>query len=83
MPIEIDIKENALYKWGQEDGEVRGLSHGTVIGEAKALTKLLECRFGPLAEPIRARIASAGMDVLDRWIDRFEPATTLEDVFGD
>ena len=48
LPIEINIRENAFVKWGEEINEARG--------EAKLLTKILERRSGPLPEDLRPRI---------------------------
>ena len=73
MPIEIDIRENELVKWGEELGEAKG--------EAKVLVKLLQRRFGPLSESMLARIGSADLDTLDSWVDRFDSAHKLDDLF--
>ena len=81
MPIEIDVTQNAMYKWGEEIGEARGEAKGEARGEAKTLSKLLVRRFGPLPEFVRARIASADIESLDHWIDRFDTSKTLDDVF--
>ena len=43
--------------------------------------KLLEKRFGPLPELVLARIGSAKLAALDLWVDRFEAAKNLDDVF--
>jgi len=74
MPIEIDISENAVFKLGAKQGEVRG--------EAKVLTRLLERRFGTLPDTARTRIESADVESLDRWVDRLDGAETLDAVFA-
>jgi hypothetical protein len=83
MPIEIDVTENELFKWGEEVGEARGISLGESRGEAKLLTKFLERRFGPLPESVRTRIYAADVDTIDQWADRLELAGSLEAIFSD
>ena len=78
MPIEIDITENAVFKFGAGRGEARG----EMKGEAKVLTRLLERWFGPLAESIRTRIAAADIEALDSWIDRLDSSASLDTVFA-
>ena len=70
MPIEIDIRENAFVKWGEE------------IGEAKLLTKILERRFGPLPEDVRARISTANAETIETWAENLDSARTLPDIFA-
>ena len=98
MPIEIDLRENAFVKWGEELGKASGLAEGLASGErlgmargeqlgiakgeSKTLTKILELRFGHLPEAIRARIASDA-STLDLWVDRVVDAASLDAVFGE
>ena len=74
MPIEIDIRENAFVKWGEEMGEARG--------EGKLLTKILERRFGPIPEDVRVRISTANAETIETWAENLESARTLTDIFG-
>ena len=74
MPIEIDITQNAMFKWGEEKGVAQG--------EGKQLIKFLENKFGPLSEAVRGRIAAADIARLDLWTDRSFRAATLDDVFA-
>ena len=83
MPIEIDLRENAFVKWGEELGEARGLAEGIAKGESKALTKILERRFGHIPEAIRAKIASADTGALDHCLDRVIDAASLDAVFAE
>ena len=46
------------------------------------LIKLLGLRFGPLPEPLRARVQSAAIDQLDAWTDRVLTAQTLDEVLA-
>ena len=87
MPIEIDLRENAFVKWGEELGEAKGMAkgmaEGRVHGESHTLTRILERRFGHLPETIRAKIASADASALDRWVDQVVDATSLDAIFGE
>jgi hypothetical protein len=48
----------------------------------KVLTCQLELRFGVLDETAKRWIATADLDLLERWSKRFATAATLDDVFG-
>ena len=70
MPIEIDITENAFYKAGEEKGE------------AKTLLRILETRFGtPGPAAITEKILTAGVEQLDRWVDRALRVESMADIF--
>jgi hypothetical protein len=58
------------------------LQQGLQQGEAKALLRFLERRFGPVDQVTRDRIAAADADLLLEWIDRFSAAESLADVFN-
>lgn len=47
------------------------------------LRKQLTRRFGPLAAEVEARIAQAAPAQLERWIEEFAVASTLDEVFRD
>jgi hypothetical protein len=32
MPIQVDIRKTFLYKWGEREGEKRGLEKGVILG---------------------------------------------------
>jgi hypothetical protein len=55
---------------------------GVQEGEATALLRLLERRFGLLDQGTRDRIADADADLLMKWIDSFPAAESLTDVFS-
>jgi hypothetical protein len=71
MPVDLDLRDNALFKWGAE-------TEG-----AKILTKIVEWRFGPIPEPIRTRLAKANVETIEQWVDRTKAATTLDEIFGE
>jgi hypothetical protein len=65
-----------IDSWNQKLKE-----EGQQEGEARALLRLLERRFGAVDTGTRDRIAAADSDLLLRWIDRFPDAETLTEVF--
>ena len=50
---------------------------GRAEGEAYALRRLLQKRFGPLSEDVLARLQSASIDELELWLDRALDADSL------
>ncbi len=42
MPIQVDIRKTFLYKWGEEEGEKRGIVKGLKEGEKRGLVKGLK-----------------------------------------
>jgi hypothetical protein len=60
----------------------RFIEEGIGQGEARVLLRLLTLKFGPLPEPVRARIESADADTLLRWSERVLTADHLDEVFG-
>ena len=60
----------------------KGREEGIGQGEARVLLRQLTLKFGPLPEPVRARIESADADTLLRWSERVLSADQLDEVFG-
>jgi hypothetical protein len=56
------------------------LEEGRQKGEATLLLRLMERRFGPLAEALRERIRAADAETLLQWSDRILTAAAPEDV---
>ena len=74
-----------MERFGQEflqAGYERGLAEGEARGEAKALTRLLEMRFGAVSIRLRQRITAADLPSLEIWFDRAIQALDLHSVFG-
>jgi predicted transposase YdaD len=42
MPIQIDIRKTLFYKWGEKEGEKRGILKGLKEGEKRGLIKGLK-----------------------------------------
>ena len=58
-----------------------GKAEGLVEGEAKALLRLVEKRFGPISPALRERIMAADPASVEQWLDRVIDAPDLEAVF--
>ena len=66
----------------REEGLALGKMEGLAIGEAKALTRLLERRFGPLPRYLADRIEAADLATAERWFEAAIDAPSLDAVFG-
>ena len=96
MPSEIDITQNAMFRWGEQrgieqgvaQGIARGVAHGLALGvaqgEERLLLKLLEHEFGTPPADLTAKTSTATVDQLERWTEgSFEGAATLTSIFAD
>ena len=63
-------------------GRLEGEQSGIAKGEAYALHRLLQKRFGPLSEDVLARLQAASIDELELWLDRALDADSLAGVFA-
>jgi len=61
-----------------EKGRDEGRQQGIGQGEARMLLRLLTLKFGPLPDPVQARIESADADTLLRWSERMLTARHLD-----
>lgn len=64
-----------------ESWKQQWLAEGEARGEAKALLRLAEKRFGPLSADRRMRILSADAVLVEAWLDHLMEAPTLEALF--
>ena len=71
----------ALMERGKAEGLKQSEARGLERGKAEILTRIMERRFGPLSSTVRDRIAAAGPDELDAWLDRVLDADSPEEVF--
>ena len=67
---------------GIEKGLMQGRLEGEQSGEAKALRRLLQKRFGPLSDDVLTRLQTASIDELELWLDRALDADSLAGVFS-
>ncbi len=63
-------------------GRLEGEQSGIAKGEAYALRRLLQKRFGPLSDDVLARLQAASIDELELWLDRALDADSLAGVFA-
>jgi hypothetical protein len=59
-----------------------GIEQGPQQGEARALLRLIQVKFGPPAPDLAARVAGAELHELELWLDRILTAATPDEVFG-
>ena len=78
-------RERALFEeaTAMNAAMARGMELGEAKGEAKALTRMLAKRFGPLSIETSQRLQSATPEQLECWLDRILDAPTLDAVFAD
>jgi predicted transposase YdaD len=68
-------------KAGLSEGRKAGLSEGRKAGLARAVLRLLECRFSSVPERVRKRVSSSRDEhQLLRWLDRAVTASSAEDL---
>ena len=77
---QIGIEKGLLQ--GLMQGRLEGEQSGIAKGEAYALHRLLQKRFGPLSEDVLARLQAASIDELELWLDRALDADSLAGVFA-
>jgi len=73
--------EKGLEK-GMEKGLEKGLEKGRMEGEALALLRLTEKRFGPVPDALQAQIMAFDTATLEACIDRVLEADSLETLFA-
>ncbi|CAA7619557.1 conserved hypothetical protein [Magnetospirillum sp. SS-4] len=65
-----------------ETWKKRWVAEGEAKGEASALIRLTEKRFGPLPADLRARILAADAASIEAWLDRLMEAPSIETLFS-
>ena len=66
---------------GKAEGRAMGRAEGKAEGKAETLLRLLQRRFGPVAESARARVADGSAAEIDAWFDALLDAQSLTEVF--
>lgn len=67
---------------GRIEGRIEGRTEARVEAKAETLIRLLQRRFGPLAQSRREQIAAASVEQIDQWTDRLLDAANCDDVFA-
>jgi len=65
-----------------EKGMEKGIEKGLDAGRREILRRVLERRFGPLAEPNASRLSHASAAEIDRWIDQMLDAPSVDDALS-
>jgi hypothetical protein len=58
----------------------QGINQGQRLGEATAVLRLIERKFGPPSDSVRERVLAADSDTLLEWLDRILVAESVEAV---
>ncbi|RLB44833.1 MAG: hypothetical protein DRJ42_31160 [Deltaproteobacteria bacterium] len=76
-----------LIQEGEERGLKKGLKKGRQEGRQEAsrtmLVRLIQLRFGALGSEIEERIAEGSPEELERWLELFATAESLDGVFAE
>jgi predicted transposase/invertase (TIGR01784 family) len=84
---ELGPKTEEAFMTGEQmliaRGVEKGKAEGRAEGKAEVLLKLAGAKFGSVPEALVARIQTASLDELDRWVERILDAKSLDDVFAD
>ena len=67
---------------GQAEGLAKGQAEGLAKGQVRSLLLLMDRRFGPVAEPVRKRVAGASAAELDAWLVRTLDAGSVDEVLA-
>jgi hypothetical protein len=65
---------------GINQGINQGISKGQRLGEATALLRLIERKFGPPSDAVRERVLAADSETLLAWLDRILVAESVDAV---
>ena len=79
--IVSQAREEGIHQ-GVQQGIEQGVQQGLVQGERTALLRLLQRRFGQLDAGTEERVANAGVNQLNQWLDNVLDAWTLDEVFS-
>ncbi|RLB53583.1 MAG: hypothetical protein DRJ42_11600 [Deltaproteobacteria bacterium] len=72
-----------LIQKGRQEGEERGLKKGHLEANRTMLSRQLQLRFGALEPEVEAWIAEGSPEELERWLELFATAESLDAVFAD
>ena len=72
----------STYGMGKWEGKQEGRQEGRQEGAATLLLKLLNRKFGPLAESVTAQVMNADREQIETWSENFVSAHSLDEVFA-
>ena len=83
LPRIDDLQElNVMLAERLEEWAHAYKAEGKAEGEALALQKLLQKRFGAVPPLVLARISAASLEQVEAWLDQVLDASSLDDLFG-
>lgn len=83
LPRMDDLQElNVMLAERLEEWAHAYKAEGKAEGEALALQKLLQKRFGTVPPDVLAAISAASLAQIDGWLDRVLDGATLDELFG-
>jgi predicted transposase YdaD len=74
MPIQIDIRKTLFYKWGEKEGEKRGIEKGLKEGEKRGIEK------GAILGIIQAKFGSQKAKQIKSLLDKINDINRLEKI---
>jgi hypothetical protein len=85
MPIQIDIRKTLFYKWGEREGEKRGIAKGLKEGEKRGLVKglkegLKEGLKKAIFLDIQLKFGSQKAEQIKNFLDKINDINRLEKI---
>jgi hypothetical protein len=71
------------FQKGKAAGQAEGQAAGQAEGQAKTILRMLELRFGAVAEDVRQTVLKGSAEQLDKWTDRVLAVSRPEDLVAD
>jgi predicted transposase YdaD len=81
MPIQIDIRKTLFYKWGEREGEKKGIVKGLKEGEKRGLVKgLKEGLKKAIFLDIQLKFGSSKARQIKKLLDKINDINRLEKI---
>jgi flagellar biosynthesis/type III secretory pathway protein FliH len=78
MPIEVDIRKTFLYKWGEKEGERRGIEKGKQEGLKEGEKRGIEK--GAILGIIQAKFGSQKVKLIKNILDKIDDIDYLKKI---
>ncbi len=73
----------AWLEQGRSEGRAEGVAEGIEKGQAGIVLRLMELRFGVLADAVRDRVRGASAPELEAWAERVLTAASIDEVLAE
>ncbi|MFZ8804192.1 MAG: hypothetical protein ACO2PO_14580 [Candidatus Calescibacterium sp.] len=77
MPIQIDIRKTLFYKWGEKEGEKRGIVKGLEKGEKRGIIKGLK---KAILLDVQLKFGSSKARQIKKLLDKINNINRLEKI---